>query len=366
MNCEKFEELLIDLIEGVIEPSDIELVKRHLATCQDCSKKRDEFMEIRSVFNGETHTEPSPEVLARLSRIARGELQRDNVPFWRKWFYSPILVPVLTTGLALFIWISYGQKDVEYGPDDAIYSTKVMAKKMPMVQEPNFPGVREEAVSNLESKQGSLLSEEPISAPPLASEKKRRIEEGTTARSGEPAPAKEMIARRGVKEHDEYSRHRDEVSDKLEASAIEEPDSEPKFEAEEEAFEVGSLSKGRSGETEEQRFQEVKQRSNIPASFTYTETMYKDKLDLGLRQQKEGNCEASIKTNEGLLNLTPPPTDQVKVKAYLSLGECYEQMGEWEKAVSNYKNLQKTSPEQTAFAVEKIEYIRRQTRLLKK
>jgi tetratricopeptide (TPR) repeat protein len=365
MNCENFDELLIDFIEGEIEPSDIELVKKHLAACQNCSKKIDEFKEIRKVINGDTHPEPSPEILARLSRIAREELEKDNVPFWRKWFYSPILVPVLSTGLALFIWISNGQKDVEYGPDDAVYSTKVMAKKMPMAQEPNFPGVREEAVSNLESNQGPLLSEEPVSAPPLASGKKSRIEEGTTARSGEPAPAKEMIARRDVKEDDEYSRQRDEFSDKLEAKPIEEPASEPKIEAEEEAFEVGSLAKGRSGETEVQGFQDVKQRSNIPTSNTYTETTYKDKLDLGLKQQKEGNCEASIKTNEELLNLTPPPTDPLKGKAYLSLGECYEQMGEWEKAVSNYKNLQKISPEQTAFAVEKIEYIRRQTRLLK-
>jgi hypothetical protein len=366
MSCEKFEELLIDFIEGVIEPSDIELVKKHLATCQNCCKKMDEFKEVRKVFNGDTHPEPSPEVLARLSRIAREELEKDNVPFWRKWFYSPILVPVLSTGLALGIWISYGQKDVRYGPDDAIYSTKVMAKKVPMAQEPNSRAVREEAVPNLESNQGPSLSEEPVSAPYLASGKKSRIEEETTARSGEPARAKEMIARRDIKEDDEYSRHRDEVSDKLEAKANEEPASVPRIEAEEEAFEVGSLSKGISGETEEQRSQEVKQKSNIPTSYSYTKTAYKDKLDLGLKQQKEGNCEASIKTNEELVNVTPPPTDPIMGKAYLSLGECYEQLGEWDKAVISYKNLQKISPEQTAFALDKIEYIKRQTRILKK
>ncbi|MGB7293899.1 MAG: zf-HC2 domain-containing protein [Thermodesulfobacteriota bacterium] len=366
MNCEKFEELLIDFIEGVIEPSDIELVKKHIATCQNCCKKLDEFKEIKKVYNGDTHPEPSPEVLTRLSRIAREELEKDNAPFWRKWFYSPILVPVLSTGLALGIWISYGQKDVGYGPDDTIYSTKVMAKKIPMAQEPDFPGVREEAVSNLESNQGPSLFEEPGSAPYLASGKKSRMEEGTTARFGEPAPGKEMIARRDIKEDDKYSRHRDEVSDKLEARAIREPASAPKIESEEGAFEVGSLSHGRSGETKEQRSQEVRRKSNIPTSYTYVETTYKDKLDLGLRQQKEGNCEASIKTNEELLNLAPPPTDPVKGKAYLSLGECYEQLGEWDKAVSNYKNLKKISPEQTAFAVKKIEYIKRQTRILKK
>jgi hypothetical protein len=366
MNCEKFQEFLIDFIEGEIQASDVELVESHLAACQNCSKRMDEFKEIRKVFNVETHTEPSAEVLARLSRIAREELEKDDVPFWRKWFYTPILVPVFSTGLALFIWISYGQKDAAYGPGQAIYSTKVMAKKMPMAQEPTYPGVREEALSNLESNPGPILSDEPVSGSYLDSGKKSRIEQGKTAKSGEPSPAREMIARRDVKEDDEYSRQRGEVSDKLGVKAIEEPTSAPKIEAEDEDFEVGSLSKGRSGETEEQRFQDVNQESNRPTLHTHIEATYKDKLDLGLRQQKEGNCEASIKTNEELLKLKPPPTDPVKGKAYLSLGECYEEMGEWEKAVSNYENLQKISPERTAFAIEKIESIRRQGRLLKK
>lgn len=366
MNCEKFQGLLIDFVEDVIEPSDIKLVKKHLATCRNCCKKMDEYKEIRKVFNEDIHPEPSPEILARLSRIARDELEKDNVPVWRKWFYTPILVPVLSTGLALFIWVSSGQKDVGYGPDDAIHSTNVLAKKMPMAQKPNFPGVREEALSNLESNQGPSLSDEPVSGARLAPGKKSKIEEGKTAKFGEPAPAREMIARRDVKEDDEHSRHRDDVFDKLEARSIEEPASGPKIEAEEGAFEIGSLSRARSGETKEQGFQEVSQKSNIPTSHTYTETTHKDQLELGLRQQKEGNCEASIKTNEELLNLTPPPTDPVKGKAYLSLGECYEQLGEWDKAVSSYRNLQKISREQAAFAVEKIEYIKRQTRLLKK
>ncbi len=365
MNCEKFQELLIDFIEGEIEPSDIELVKSHLVACQNCSKKMDEVKEIGRVFNVETPTEPSAEVLARLSRMAREELEKGEVPFWRKWLYTPILVPVFSTGLAVFIWISYVQNDVGYGPDDAIYSTKVMARKMPMAQKPNFPGVRNDAVSNLDSNQGPFLSDEPVSGSQLAPGKKSTIEEEKTVRSSEPSPAREMIAGRDVKDDDEHSGERDEISDKIEARAIEEPASAPKIEAQDEAFLVESLSQGRSGEREEQRLQEIKQKSNRPALHTHTETTYKDKLDLGLRQQKEGNCKASIKTNEELLKLTPPPTDPVKGKAYLSLGECYEQMGEWEKAVRNYKNLQKISPEETAFAVEKIEHIRRQTRLLK-
>jgi tetratricopeptide (TPR) repeat protein len=366
MNCEKFQELLIDFVEGEIQASDIQSVESHLAACQICSKKMDEFKEIRKVSNVETHAEPSAELLARLSRMAREEIEKDDVPFWRKWFYTPIMVPLISTGLALFIWISYGQKDVGYGPGEETYSTKVMAKKMPMAEEPNYPGVREKALPNPESNQGPLLSDEPVSGSYLDSGKKSRIEEGKTAKSGEPSPAREMIARRDVKEVDEYSRQRGEASDKLEVKAIEKPASAPKVEAEDEVFEAGSLSKGGSSETREQRFQEVNQESNGPTLDTHTEAIYKDKLDLGLMQQKEGNCEASVKTNEELLKLTPPPTDTVKGKAYLSLGECYEEMGEWEKAVSNYKNLEKISPERTAFAIEKIESIRRQERILKK
>src|ERR671925_445930 len=109
MNCERFEELLIDFMEEEIDPSEREEVKNHLECCPYCSKRLEDYMKIKRVFNEETLPQPSAQVLSRLSKIARDEVERDKTPFWKKWFYSPILIPLLSSALALFVWFSYSQ-----------------------------------------------------------------------------------------------------------------------------------------------------------------------------------------------------------------------------------------------------------------
>src|SRR3990170_9121451 len=139
MNCERFEELLIDLMDNEIEPSDREMVKKHLMTCSYCSKKLDEYQEIRRRFNKESLPQPSPQVLATLSKRAKQEIAKDKSPFWKKWFYTPILVPVLSSALALSVWIYYGQKNIDYSPGETIYSRDTIARKVPVAEQQNIP-----------------------------------------------------------------------------------------------------------------------------------------------------------------------------------------------------------------------------------
>jgi len=79
MNCERFEELLIDFMDNEIEPSEREMVKKHLMTCSHCSEKLEEFQEIRRRFNKESLPQPSPQVLATISKRARQEVAKDKV-----------------------------------------------------------------------------------------------------------------------------------------------------------------------------------------------------------------------------------------------------------------------------------------------
>src|SRR3989337_3296243 len=139
MNCERFEELLIDFMDNEIEPSEREVVKKHLAACPRCSRRLEEYQEIRRIFNEETIPQPSPQVLATISKRARQEVAKEKTPFWKRWFYSPILVPVLSSALAVFVWIYYGQKNIDYSPGETIYSRDAMAKKVPVAEQQNIP-----------------------------------------------------------------------------------------------------------------------------------------------------------------------------------------------------------------------------------
>jgi hypothetical protein len=363
MNCEKFEGLLIDFMVDEIDPSDRDLVNKHLITCAYCSKRLEEYLKIRRVFNQETLTQPSTHVLATLTRRARQEITRDIPPFWKRWFYSPILVPVLSSALAVLVWVYHGQKDTEFSQVKANYSREATAKKAPMTEElptliwdkasgkigPNKPGVsseqsekrsdlqgvREKTLGDLESNPGRVLSSDSSSVNPQAFGKKERIQEESEMNIG-PASPEELVARMETKEADKISQ--EEASRRFEAKSINEP--APK----------------QPNKTGEESFKQEATAQVQP--FSYREIGYDEQLNLALNQQKEGNCEASIKTNEELLKAIPSPSDLVKGKAYISLAECYEKKGDLVNAIINYENLKNVSPRQATFAKGRIERLR--------
>ena len=384
MNCERFEELLIDFMDNEIEPSEREMVKKHLMTCSHCSEKLEEFQEIRRRFNKESLPQPSPQVLATISKRARQEVAKEKTPFWKRWFYSPILVPVLSSALAVFVWIYYGQKNIEYSPGETMYSREAMAKKVPMPPESNLPGVGEKnldkiesekhtvlskplerrsnvpgtegkILEGIESKAGSVLSSKPYSISSQASGKRETIQEESSSPL-EAAPVQEQVAEKDLKETGKTSE--DVPSARLEAKSMNEPATITPAKTEQES--LGEMEK-----PVEQETREDKEKSKEAKLYAYRESLYNEQLNLALKQQNEGNCEASIKTNEELLKISPPPPDSVKEKAYLSLAGCYEQKGDLENAISNYNNLQQAAPSQTAFAKDRIEALRQKIIQLK-
>ena len=391
MNCERFEELLIDFMDNEIEPSERELVKKHLAACPRCYRRLEEYQEIRRIFNEETIPQPSPQVLATLSNRARQEVAKDKSTFWKRWFYSPILVPVLSSALALSIWVYYGQKNISYSPGETIYSRDAMAKKVPIAQQPNIPvsgnkvldkiGSEKHAIlskplergsnappsrgnilEGIESKPGSVLSSKPYSIPSRAAGKQETIQEKSDT-SLRVTPGEGLVVEKDLKVTGKTSEEM--ASARLEDKSMNEPVSIPPVKTEVEALQREELAEGQFEEQAEQEIREDKEKSKEAKLYAYRESAYNEQLNLALKQQNEGNFEASIKTNEELLKISPPPPDSVKEKAYLSLAGCYEQKGDLENAISNYNNLQVVAPVQTTFAKVKIEALRQKITQLK-
>lgn len=360
MSCDKFEELLINFIENEIEIPQGELVKKHLESCQQCSSKFNDYIKINRLFNEETPSQPSFQVLSRLSRLAREDVERDRTSFWKRWSYSPILVPVLSSALALFIWINYGKKDIDYSHIETNYSRDAMAKKAPLPKEQALLDSGEKMIRDIESKSGSLSPDDPLMASPEAYVSGRRAQTGVTQETAnlpesEPAAEKELDIDE-IKEADKPSK---KVEESLAQSNIER-------EAKDDSF-------GRTtGMITEERFEQAElavrkddEKNKGADAYSLRENTYNELLIVALKQQSTGNCEASIKTNNELLNNTPPPPIQIKEKVYLSLAECYEQKGEWENALFSYQALQQVSPNQTTLANSKIETLRQQINLIK-
>lgn len=317
MNCERCSELLIEYIHGGLSLGEREAVAAHLGGCVECVREFEEYAEIRRVVSEESPLpEPSREVMAALSRAARDEVARERRPFWKRLPLSPILIPALTTAIALMVWFYYGQGGGDYM--DTV-SRNVMARKM------------KEQDSSMDT--AGQAAPEMRREYPAEAESSPAMSERGAADEGMPAapPA------------DVYS-----LSDEAPgASTDTEEDSDVKGEA----------------------FTETAVKKSLPARpMTQTESLsagaandYSGQLRLALRQQTEGDCDASIKTNETLLQSSPEPPGYVRAQSYRSLAECYEKQGKLDLAVVNYTQLREVSPEESSFAESKITAIRQKS-----
>ncbi len=356
MDCKRFEELLVDFVEGELDNSGIEAVKTHLLTCSSCSREVEEYKEIQRMLSEESIPQISSEVQARLSKAARGELTKDTPPFWKRWYYSPILVPIFSSALAFFLWVSYGQNNIDFLPPDRdVYSTEVMAKKMPASEEPSSPALGQSASEEVGSHPGRAFSKKTSPIIPKASALKSEAQVAPL-----PAAPSESEDLKGAMETDKTSEFEAQAPEaSLKSRELNEPlrqDSPRQEFAKDEML--------KAGDEKEERL-EINRSDERMLLYSDPHDDYQSKLDLALKQQREGNCDASIKTNQELLKANPYPPQNIAEKAYLSLAECYEQKGDLDLAILNYKNVQEAAFDQAHLAKEKIEILERKTGLLK-
>jgi hypothetical protein len=310
---------LIEYIHGGLSPEERAMVAEHVGGCEECARELEEYVEIRRVVAEESPLpEPSQEVMARLSKAARESVSRDKRPFSKGWPYSPFLIPALSTAIALMVWFYYGHvgRDVM---DTASYD--VMARKM------KEPGSRMETVGQAAPESKREYPAEAESSPALGDT--RESGEGMPAAPAAPPPQEEMRA----------------LSDDLSDS--------------------GTGTEEVSRNKESALFDEASRKSDpgrpAPQAESVTEEAAKDYsglLRLALRQQAEGDCDASIKTNEILLQSYPEPPANVQAKSYRSLAECYEKQGKLDLAVMSYTQLGRVSPGESGFANSRIMRIR--------
>ena len=318
MNCERCSELLIEYIHGGLNPGDRESVAAHIGGCEGCAREYGEYAEIRRVVTEESVLpEPSPDVLARLSKAARDSVARERRPFWKRLPLSPILIPALTTAVALTVWFYYGQGG---GVNTEMMSRDVLASKI------------KEQDSGMETA-GQAAPELRQKYPAEAESSSALSERGEADEEKAAAPAAPPRA-------DMYSLS-DEAPD---SAAGAEDDSDVKKDALTEA----AAKKSAPGRP-------LAQSESVSADAS---SGYGAILSLALKQQTEGDCNASIRTNEILLQSYPEPPASVQAKSYRSLAECYEKLGKIDLAVMNYTQLGHVSPGEIGFVNSRIMSIR--------
>ena len=319
MNCEECSGLLIDYIEGELTGEELRTLEEHLKDCPDCMLELEHYREIRTAAREEALPEVSVEVLSSLSEAASKSVKKVKEPFWKKWSYSPILVPTLSAAIALSVWFYYGQDGID--GIDTIATREVGAAKMKTVEntgEALSDSSEQEEMAAIEREQDeeatlqTAVTEEQ-EKPPAES----RIKPASPAeqKAAENNPAKGVLSKKDVTEEDTVT-----------------------FRSGDEAGRLEPLEKSEG---------QLKAVHPILPD-------YKGDLQLAQRQQLEGNCEASIKTNQALLKTAPPPPADVQAGSYKSLAECYEKTGDMANAITSYKNLSRVDPSQEGLVNERL------------
>lgn len=312
MNCERCSELLIEYMDGGLGPEERAAVAGHLSVCEECAREFEEYAEIRRVVTEESPlSAPSADVMARLSKAARDSVAREKRPFWKRWPYSPILIPVLSSAIAIMVWFYYGHGGVDV-MDTA--SRDVLASKM------------KEPANGYETR-GQAMPESRREYPAVAESSPALGEGGASDEGIAAAPA---------------APPEEETSSLIDQSPVNQADS-------------ARAKKALPG-TEMKKAEQAQTLSQAASSDAGKD--YAGLLRLALRQQTEGDCDASIRTNEILLQSSPEPPGDVQAQSYRSLAECYEKQGKLDLAVMNYTQLGRVSPGDSGFVNSRIMRIR--------
>ena len=399
MDCKYIEEILVDYVEEFLDPQKRKLVDSHLAACSECSRKIDEYRSIKNVFKSEVLPEVSPTVMENL----RNEAQRKTgtkTSFWKRWLYYPLLIPALSTAIALMVWINY-RDNQKYNPDNSnIYSTEVMAKKDNQERPLESSSTTEqESVNKSEDIANDLVmadkpdnNNEPYDTNyrgdndfrqkiPLES-KKTDLEELPS--TGNISDVKSKLVNRkkntgetSVEQDSQRSGEKNElrpgrhmISESADdISEIEVSDHDVRNIGDIKATENLVITdnkykipevvnpESKSVVTSKEDFKNIdesKLKKPEPPHLI-VDKKYLDELNTALKKQQTGDCDTAIKINENLLQKSPEPSGNIKAQSYLSLAECYEQKNNYLKSIENYYLLKQVAPSKSSYAGKKID-----------
>lgn len=324
MNCEKCSELLLEYMDGELSSEETALVESHIEACTECLREYEDYAEIRRTASEHAQApELSPETVSALARAAKESVSKGRRPFWKRFTFSPFLIPALSSAIALSVWFYYSNTGTHL-PSGGSSSTTVMAKK----SEPMSGG---SDAAPAQKRERALTQDSELRAQSYG-EAGAMTERKAAAPAPPPAPMAES----------------DEASP-AESARMSTPEEMQIMKA------PSGAGRGEMPVLEDSPESETAALYSADALGEYDEP-----LQTALRQQKAGDCASSIRTLEGLLASQPEPPPGVQAVSYRSLAECYEEKGDVDKAVNSYEQLGRLSPAEAPYADARIAELKKQ------
>ena len=139
MKCDEIVEVMPDLAAGATESTPE--ISSHLAACEGCAGKLEEFRRTMALLDEWQAPEPSPYFDVRLQARLREEMAKPQKS-WLAWFRQPVLAASLTVLMGLGVGLFFTQRSGIFKSDD---NAVAMMDTAPQAPEPGT------AVSDLQA-----------------------------------------------------------------------------------------------------------------------------------------------------------------------------------------------------------------------
>ena len=116
MKCEEIREMMPDLASGLMETTP--QVGKHLAGCEACTGKLEEFRQTMALLEEWQAPEPSPYFDVRLQARLREEMAKPQAG-WLSWFRRPVLAAALTVLMGVGVGLFFTRGGI-YGPENNV------------------------------------------------------------------------------------------------------------------------------------------------------------------------------------------------------------------------------------------------------
>jgi hypothetical protein len=118
MKCGEIREVLPDMASGLMEETPE--MRSHLAGCEACAGKLEEFRQTMALLDEWQAPEPSPYFDVRLQARLREEMAKPQAQGWLAWFRRPVLAAALTVLMGVGVGLFFTKGAGMYSPGNNV------------------------------------------------------------------------------------------------------------------------------------------------------------------------------------------------------------------------------------------------------
>jgi len=391
MDKERFEELIIDYLDNNITGMEKEDFELALGNSEECRDLFEHYKSIRTITKTDNDVSPGKEVLDRISEHVEQSERKDKKSFSERWFKFPVLAPALAAVIIAMLWFSAGEEYLknkniipasdntasqEFRSDYKAKAEKLNRNRVVMEEGAS----RSKEVDNIELYDSEEKSESGVSLPApsdVADDVKGEKEiKKSVSGSFEVKDKRDSFAQE-QEETTYFSKGRntpeaqvnnDIASAKKESFADEDILSAKPSGVEDSGkdlmvsgSEVMESNREMLRTNESDDISEARVSSTIapitPAKRVETMNGYRNELNEIVTMQYKGDCRESLERSQQLLDATPEPSVSIKTDLYVTQGECFMELKQYDKALEVYNKAKELTPHKSHLFNAKIKEV---------